>query len=78
MSKERRMVKMYSGNGSPLIAEKQGRNDLCACGSGKKAKKCHGCETRWRHSKVSERVKAEDVEQVKKELEAKMNETEII
>jgi preprotein translocase subunit SecA len=27
----------------PVIAKKtQGRNDLCACGSGKKYKKCHG------------------------------------
>lgn len=48
------MVTMYSGNGSPLIADKQGRNDLCACKSGKKVKKCCGNETRWRHSKVTE------------------------
>ena len=31
----------------PIIAEKIRPNDQCPCGSGKKAKNCHGTETRY-------------------------------
>jgi hypothetical protein len=35
------------------MAAKNGRNDLCSCGSGKKFKKCHGIKTEsQRQSKV--------------------------
>lgn len=30
-----------------LYSKKIGRNDKCACGSGKKAKNCHGTETEY-------------------------------
>jgi len=33
------------GTGVPLEAKTINRNDLCKCGSGKKAKKCCGCKT---------------------------------
>ena len=34
--------------GQQLIAHKKGRNKLCSCGSGLKAKKCHGDETDYK------------------------------
>ena len=43
---------IYQGNGSPLIADKQNRNELCKCGSGKKAKKCCGDGVKYYHSKA--------------------------
>lgn len=47
--KERRMVEKISPKAGFLgiVADKTGRNDLCPCGSGKKAKKCCGCETKY-------------------------------
>lgn len=32
---------------SPLRADKVGRNDPCSCGSGKKAKRCCGTDTKY-------------------------------
>lgn len=52
MNREKRMVSMVSGNGSPMISQKQDRNAKCYCKSGKKAKNCCGCETKYYHSKV--------------------------
>ena len=43
-------VKFYRGNGTPLLAEKVGRNEPCPCGSGKKAKNCCGTETKYYNS----------------------------
>ena len=51
MSKERRMVKYFEGNGSPFRTVKINRNDPCRCGSGKKAKNCCGVETKMYYSK---------------------------
>lgn len=34
-----------------LLAQKIGRNDPCPCGSGKKAKHCCGCDTRYLNRK---------------------------
>ena len=45
--KEKRKVRVYSGDGAPLIAKKIGRNDPCPCGSGKKAKHCCGTDTKY-------------------------------
>lgn len=47
-------------NGAGLISQKIGRNSICTCGSGKKAKQCCGNETiyhtiellRWKGSDV--------------------------
>ena len=44
-------VRIYKGTGVPLIALKVRPNDLCPCGSGKKAKKCCGTETKLYSSK---------------------------
>ena len=35
----------------PIIAKKVRPNDPCWCGSGKKAKHCHGTETKYYKSK---------------------------
>ena len=47
MSREKRMVQMYSSDSGALTAKKQDRNTPCKCGSGKKAKNCCGCETEY-------------------------------
>ena len=47
MEKEKRMVSIIKGNGLPFIAKKTGRNEKCACGSGKKSKNCCGNETKY-------------------------------
>jgi hypothetical protein len=51
MSKAKRKVKFYPGNGSPFRTIKTSRNQPCDCGSGKKAKACCGTETRMFHEK---------------------------
>lgn len=48
---QKRKVKFYEGNGSPIISSHQNRNDPCQCGSGKKAKKCCGTVTKYYHLK---------------------------
>lgn len=53
MKNTERKVKFLAGNGSPIIAQKQGRNEKCACGSGKKSKYCCKIE-RYYNSKASE------------------------
>ena len=47
--KEKRMCTLISPKSgfSQLISKKIKRNDLCPCGSGKKAKKCCGAETKY-------------------------------
>lgn len=45
--KEKRLVSIIRGDGTPIIAKKINRNEKCKCGSGKKAKKCCGVETRY-------------------------------
>ncbi|KAA6347839.1 hypothetical protein EZS27_004704 [termite gut metagenome] len=49
--KERRKVTFISPEEgyAGLTVEKTGRNDLCRCGSGKKAKKCCGTKTGYRN-----------------------------
>ena len=47
---EKRMVTVIrpkAGKNQTFIADKQDRNAKCKCGSGKKAKKCCGCETNY-------------------------------
>lgn len=39
---------------NPLIADKVRPNDLCPCGSGKKAKKCCGSRTIYKRAKLEE------------------------
>jgi len=46
MNKPDRKVKFFAGNGKPMHTQKIERNASCACGSGKKAKKCCGCVTK--------------------------------
>lgn len=45
--KDKRMVTIFKGNGLPIAAVKQDRNAKCKCGSGLKAKKCCGAETKY-------------------------------
>ncbi|KAA6346420.1 hypothetical protein EZS27_006070 [termite gut metagenome] len=59
---ERRKVTLVSPEEgyAGLTVQKTGRNDLCRCGSGKKAKKCCGTKTGYRnrekiHSSLEER-----------------------
>lgn len=47
MKDNNRKVMFYQGNGEPIHSQKTDRNALCPCGSGKKAKKCCGCETKY-------------------------------
>lgn len=50
--KERIFKVIHHKDGRPMNAKKINRNDTCACGSGKKAKKCCGCETIYGIRKV--------------------------
>lgn len=47
MSREKRKVTLiYSKNRLPLMRDRKVQpNDKCICGSGKKAKKCCGCDS---------------------------------
>lgn len=47
-------VTVISGGSSPLIARKVRPNDPCPCGSGKKAKYCHGTDTKYYRLKRDE------------------------
>ena len=57
----KRMVTFLSGNGSPMSSQKQQRNESCKCGSGKKAKKCCGCDTEYYHTKGTKSQKDKPV-----------------
>jgi hypothetical protein len=50
-----RHVDIVLGNGFPLAAKKINPNQPCECGSGKKAKKCCGTETKYCYSKLNEK-----------------------
>jgi uncharacterized protein YchJ len=52
--KERREVTLFSPEEgcAGLTVQKTGRNDLCRCGSGKKAKKCCGTKTEYRNREM--------------------------
>lgn len=55
-----------SNGGSPLISLKPQRNMLCPCGSGKKAKKCCGVETKYYLTgKALEARKSQEESQIK-------------
>lgn len=41
------MKRIYSKSKAPIEASKTQRNELCTCGSGKKAKYCCGAETKY-------------------------------
>lgn len=47
MNREKRKVGIIKGAGQPFIARAQSRNVKCRCGSGKKAKRCCGSETKY-------------------------------
>ena len=49
---KQRKYPFIENNGFPLLAQKVLPNDLCICGSGKKAKKCCGAKTRYAYSKL--------------------------
>jgi len=55
-----RTIKIFKGNGSPIISKKVGRNAKFPCGSGLKAKNCHGTETKYYDSKPT--IKPEPVQ----------------
>lgn len=42
-----RKALFINNSGSPMRAEKTDRNAPCPCGSGKKAKRCCGTETKY-------------------------------
>jgi len=65
----KRKVLFFEGNGLPFISNKQGRNDKCRCGSGKKAKNCCGTETKYYHKKI----KAESNEQLSNQNQSNQN-----
>lgn len=46
-----RTVTIFKGNGYPLLSRRILPNDPCTCGSGKKAKKCCGTDTKYYYSK---------------------------
>ena len=50
-------VTIVLGDGFPLRSLKQGRNDLCYCGSGKKSKHCHGVKEKYFTTKPKETTK---------------------
>jgi uncharacterized protein YecA (UPF0149 family) len=52
--KKRISGQLVKGNGRPIKAIKVGRNELCPCGSGKKAKHCHGNKTAYLNQKIKE------------------------
>jgi uncharacterized protein YecA (UPF0149 family) len=45
--KKHKVTIIRPSRGNRLIAKKIGRNDLCPCKSGKKAKDCCGTETKY-------------------------------
>lgn len=49
-----RKAQIYPAAGKPLLAEKINRNAPCSCGSGKKAKHCHGAKTKYYQLKDKE------------------------
>ena len=49
-----RRFTIIKGNGFPLAAKKINPNAPCECGSGEKAKKCCGTETKYCYSKLNE------------------------
>jgi len=70
MNHKERMVKIILGDGSPIRTLQPDRNAKCYCGSGKKAKHCHGTETRYLSTKPKEPIlqKSEkDIEEEEKE-----------
>lgn len=65
--KEKRMVPIQYNEGYPLIVLTPGRNEPCACKSGKKTKRCCGVKKEFfREHKYSVKLK---LEQQRKEQE---------
>jgi len=52
-------IQIIQGNGAPLLHKKILPNDPCRCGSGKKAKHCHGTQTSFLYSKLTDALLAE-------------------
>lgn len=74
MNRENRKVKIFVGNGTPMIAKKVNRNEKCGCGSGLKAKHCCGCNTKYFDSGPAKTVKSQDdIEEVKRKLQSQYN-----
>ena len=47
-------VVLIKNDGLPIVSQKINRNSPCRCGSGKKAKNCHGAETTFYTTKPKE------------------------
>lgn len=52
MNREKRNVKVFKGDGFPMIAVTAERNSKCKCGSGKKTKNCCGTQTNFFSTKT--------------------------
>lgn len=60
MSNTKRTVKVRHNNGKPIrLYPEPTRNDICACGSGKKYKHCHLGDFQGMIKKVQENINEE-------------------
>jgi hypothetical protein len=59
MKDKKRLVKVFLGDGFPMVTPKLNRNAKCFCGSGKKQKNCHGMETKYYTTKPKPIVKTD-------------------
>ncbi len=68
-----RKVTIIPGTGSPIITSKKvGRNDLCKCGSKKKAKNCCGTDVKYYASGKLKAIKRnEKIAEIEREDQAK-------
>ena len=55
MSRLKHNITIIKGNGAPLRSEKQGRNELYKCGSGKKVKRCCGDSSKYFMKKLRDK-----------------------
>ena len=62
MRDKTRKVPFVEGNGLPFVAIKPNRNQPCTCGSGKKAKKCCGANTKYYLRKTKEQIALDKIE----------------
>lgn len=56
METDKQIRKLKGHNISPLVADKVRPNDPCPCGSGKKAKRCCGCQTIYKRAKIEKKI----------------------
>ena len=78
MNHEKRKVTLYSSQDGALIAKKQDRNARCTCGSGKKAKSCCGCETKYfKPKKPQTDAPKKDLDELKREMELRVKQKDL-